>query len=51
MNLQRVMEIAEEICTEFDYPMPSKIVLDKRYRYRMAYTHCDKRIIRMNDLK
>ena len=48
MNLSRVKQIANEICDQYEYPHPSKIILDKRYKYRMAYTHCSKRIIRMN---
>ncbi len=48
MNLKQVWEIAIEVCNQYDYPLPSKIILDKRYKYCMAYTHCSKRIIRMN---
>ena len=48
VTLTRIKEITIEICDQYGYPYPSKIILDKRYKYRMAYTHCSKRIIRMN---
>jgi len=48
MKLKQVWQIAKEICEQYDYLLPNKIILDKRYKYCMAYTHCSKRIIRMN---
>jgi len=48
MRLKDVWKIAREICQRYEYPLPTEIILDKRYKYCMAKTHCSKRIIRIN---
>jgi len=49
MNMEEtLLAFSKEIAKQYDYPEPVKIVLDGRYKYCLAYSHCDKKIIRLN---
>ncbi len=48
MNVDELFELAIDIACQYDYPIPTKVLLEPRYKYCLAKTQCEKRIIKVN---